>query len=211
MPFGREVGVVALGLDALLDPRLLVGIGDVHELDADGAAVCRAHMRQDLAQGRPVEARHVGDEDRAVVVRLGEAIGRGMQLRMRLYLHQPEGIEVGLQMAAHAIGADELQRANGIDGGAADLLETDGRALTGKRRRMAVGAVGVAVAEDAAALAGPARPGDLLLHRRRRVMQLGEEAPPALVHLGGRLQVAGIELGDERGIAAGEKGVGIDL
>ena len=50
--FDGELGVVLDVLDALLDPRLLVGIGDVHVLDADLAAVGLAQAVHDLAQGR---------------------------------------------------------------------------------------------------------------------------------------------------------------
>ena len=49
-----ELGAVLDVLDALLDPRLLVGIGDVHVLDADLAAVGLAQPVHDLAQGRGV-------------------------------------------------------------------------------------------------------------------------------------------------------------
>ena len=50
--FDRELGVVLDVLDALLDPGLLVGILDVHELDADRAAIGLAQAVPDLAQGR---------------------------------------------------------------------------------------------------------------------------------------------------------------
>ena len=44
----REVGPVAAGLDALLDPGLLGGILDVHELDADLTAIGGAHGADDF-------------------------------------------------------------------------------------------------------------------------------------------------------------------
>ena len=47
-----ELGAVLDVLDALLDPRLLVGIGDVHVFDADLAAVGLAQAVHDLPQGR---------------------------------------------------------------------------------------------------------------------------------------------------------------
>src|SRR4030095_13113337 len=46
-----EFGVVLDVLDALLDPRLLVRIGDVHVFDADLAAVGLSQAVPDLAQG----------------------------------------------------------------------------------------------------------------------------------------------------------------
>ncbi len=71
-------------LDALLQPRLLGRIGDVHELVADGRAVGALEDRHHLADGGALEAQHVVDEDLAVPVRVGEAVGRGMQLLMVL-------------------------------------------------------------------------------------------------------------------------------
>ena len=82
--FEREVGAVLDVLDALLDPRLLVGIGDVHVLDADLAAVGLAQPVHDLAQGRGVaEAERAEDQDRPVPVGVAEAVGRGVELAMR--------------------------------------------------------------------------------------------------------------------------------
>ena len=110
--FEGEVGAVLDVLDALLDPRLLVGIGDVHVLDADLAAVGLAQPVHDLAQGRGIaEAERAEDQDRAVPVGLAEAVGRGIELAMRRLAHQAQRIEVGLEMAADAVGADQQEGA----------------------------------------------------------------------------------------------------
>ena len=95
----RELGVVLDVLDALLDPRLLVGIGDVHELDADLAAVGLAQAVHDLAKRRLLaECQRAEDQDRAVPITLGEAVGRGIELAMRRLPHQAQRIEIGLEM-----------------------------------------------------------------------------------------------------------------
>ena len=57
-------------LDAELHPCLLVRIRDVHELEADGRAIGAAQDVEHLAHGRVLEAEHVVDEDRPVVVGL---------------------------------------------------------------------------------------------------------------------------------------------
>jgi hypothetical protein len=44
-------------LDALLEPGLLLGVGDVHELDAKGLAVGPLEDRDDLANGAELETR----------------------------------------------------------------------------------------------------------------------------------------------------------
>ncbi len=116
LAFAGELDLLVGPLDALLDPGLLGGIGDVQELEADRAAIGAAQDRQHLAHGRVFEAEHVVDEDLAVVVGLGEAVGRRMQLLVVLLRLEAERIEVGVQVAAHAEGADHHDRAHRIRG-----------------------------------------------------------------------------------------------
>ena len=151
--FEREVGAVLDVLDALLDPRLLVGIGDVHVLDADLAAVGPAQAVPDLAQGRGVaEAERAEDQDRAVPVVVAEAVGLGIELAMQRRADQAERIEIGLEMAADAVAADQHEGAAGVVGGGADRL----LAGTGERHRAAIG-LDVAVGRQRAASRCPAR------------------------------------------------------
>ena len=117
-----ECGAPRRALDPALDPGFLVGILDVHELDADRATIGVAQDLHDLAQGRGLAAEHVVDEDRLVEVGVGEAVGKRVQLGMRRRNGQPEWIEPRLQMAAHAVGPDQHQGAQRGDGGGADLL-----------------------------------------------------------------------------------------
>ena len=137
LAFAGELDLLVRTLDALLDPGLLGGIGDVQELEADRAAIGAAQDRQHLAHGRVFEPEHVVDEDLAVVVGLGEAVGRRMQLLVVLLRLEAERIEVGVQMAAHAEGADHHDRAHRIAGGALDLALADRR---GRRRLGGLGA-----------------------------------------------------------------------
>ena len=123
-----ELDLLVRPLDALLNPGLLGRIGDVDEFEADRAAIGAAQDRQHLAHGRKFEPEHVIDEDLAVVVGLVEAVGRGMQLLVILLRLEAERIEIGVQMAAHAIGADHHQRAHRVAGGAADLVLARGAA-----------------------------------------------------------------------------------
>ena len=87
---GRPRQVVD-ALHALLDPGLLVGILDVHELDADRAAVGLAQDLDDLAERRLLEAEHVVEEELAVEVGVGEAVGLGVELRVVLSPARPSG------------------------------------------------------------------------------------------------------------------------
>ena len=108
--FGGEFGAVLDVLDALLDPRLLVGIGDVHVFDADLAAVGLAQAVPDLAQGRRfAQAQRSEDQDRTVPVAVAEAVGRRIELAMPSVADQAQRIEVGFEMAADAVGADQQE------------------------------------------------------------------------------------------------------
>ena len=75
-----EGDLLVAAFDALLDPRLLRGVGDVHELHAERLAVGAAQDGEDFAQGSELEAEHHVEEDAAVVVGLGEAIGARVEL-----------------------------------------------------------------------------------------------------------------------------------
>ena len=71
-------------------------------------------MRRICAHGRRLEAEHAVDEDRAVEVGVGEAVGFGLQLAVHLAVGEAERIEVGGEMAHDAIGADQHQRADAV-------------------------------------------------------------------------------------------------
>src|SRR5215210_4389480 len=63
-----------------LQPGLLDGIGNVHELDAERLAIGALAKGDDLPQGREIQTQHVVDENRAVVVGFGEAVGTRIEL-----------------------------------------------------------------------------------------------------------------------------------
>ena len=71
---------------------------------------------------RGFAAEHVVDEDRLVHVGFGEAVGRRIEFGVRGRDLQTERVELGLEVAAHAIGADQHQRAQRRDDGGADLV-----------------------------------------------------------------------------------------
>ncbi len=91
------------------------GIGDVHELDAERRAVGPLENFQHLADGGVFEPQHLVDEDAAVIVGLGEAVGLRRQFLVVLErLGEPQRVEVGVQVAAHAVGADHHDGAHRI-------------------------------------------------------------------------------------------------
>jgi hypothetical protein len=121
-----------------------------------------------------------------------------IELRMRLHLHESQGIEIGLEVAAHPVGADQLQGANRIDGGAPEVLEARG----GDGSSRAFGAVAQAIGEHMAALQPPAGTAQFLLDRAGLVGKFREETTPALVDCAGIAQIARIKFGDKGGITA---------
>ena len=209
----RELGVVLDVLDALLDPRLLVGIGDVHVFDADLAAVGPAQAVPDLAQRRRLaEAQRAEDQDRAIPVGIGEAVGRRVELAVRLLLHEVQRIEVGLEVAADAVRTNQQEGARGVERGRADFLG----GLAGQRGRhggglavaldVAVGRIGQGLgidrADHARAVRRPRGAADLGQHVGVLLGQRIEEGAPLRIDAVGVGDVASEEFLDERGIRA---------
>src|ERR1700761_6536931 len=124
-----EADLLVRTFDALLDPRLVRGIGDVHELDAERLAVGAFADRDDLAQRAVFEAQHVIEENLAVEIGLGEAVGARVELFAIARRLDAERIELGVEMAAHAVGADQHQRADGIPRRLVQLGRSDFAAL----------------------------------------------------------------------------------
>jgi hypothetical protein len=198
-------------LDALLDPHPLVGIGDVHVLHADLAAVGPAQTIHDLTQGRRLaQAERAEDQDRPLPVAFAEAVGRRIEIAMRRMLHQAERIEIGVEMAADAIGADQEPGPLGIPGGGADVLlglarKGDGHgsavalhvAIGGRRQGF-----GIDGADDVRAVGCPRRAAHLGEHIVLLLAQHLEEGAPLGIDRGGIAEISRVELFDERRIGA---------
>ena len=86
----------------------------MHELDADGAAIGFAERLDNLAQGRRLETENIIDEDRAIPVGVGEAIGRRIKLGMKRLGFQRQRIEIGQKMPADPVGAYQHHRAERV-------------------------------------------------------------------------------------------------
>ena len=93
----------------------------MHELDAERLAVGALADGDDLAQRAVFEPEHVVEEDLAVEIGFGEAVGARVELFAVARGFNAERIEIGVEMAAHAVGADQHQRTDGIAGGLVHL------------------------------------------------------------------------------------------
>ena len=81
-------GGLVRALDALLDPRALLGVLNVHVLDADRARVGVVQAREDVTQQHLVRVAEAAGGEGAIQVPHAQAVGRQ--------------IEVGV--ATHAVG-----------------------------------------------------------------------------------------------------------
>src|SRR5581483_2101037 len=66
LAFAGEGDLLVAPLDALLNPALLLGIRDVHELDAECLAVCAPQDGDDLAHRSKFETQHLVEEYPAI-------------------------------------------------------------------------------------------------------------------------------------------------
>ena len=106
-------GLVVGDLDAILDPPPLIGILNVHVLDADAAGVGVAQHAEDLAQ---LHQRATGEATRgelAVEIPQREPMGEDVEIGVHALLVL-ERVGVGHQVAAHAEGVEDLLHAHGL-------------------------------------------------------------------------------------------------
>ena len=99
------------GRDARADPVLFFRARDVAVFGADLAAVHAAHERDDVAQGHPVSALEPARVELAVEVPDRQAVSRELQLGMLGDRAGAKRIDVGEQVAPHAVRVDELEDA----------------------------------------------------------------------------------------------------
>jgi hypothetical protein len=113
----REGDFLVRPLDPCLDPTLLCGVGDVHELDAERLAVRAAKDRENFPQRAEFETEHAVEKDLTVVVRFCEAIRARVEIFLVVVRLEPERIEVCVEVPARAVGADQHQGADRIPRG----------------------------------------------------------------------------------------------
>src|SRR6185437_13862389 len=108
----RELDFLVGTLDALLNPGLLRGIGNMNEFETDGPAIGPPQDRKHFAHSCEFKPEHMVDEDLAVVVGLLESVGRGMELLVIPLRLEPKWIERGIEMPAHPVSANHHKSAN---------------------------------------------------------------------------------------------------
>ena len=98
-------------LHALLDPVPLLGVLDVHVLDADAAGVGVTQDPEDLAQLHERPTGETAGGELPVEVPQGEAVGEHIEVGVHALLVF-ERVGVGHEVTAHAIGVNDLLHAH---------------------------------------------------------------------------------------------------
>src|SRR5262249_34036992 len=114
LTFGGEGDFLVGPFYASLDPTLLRGIGDVHELDPKRLAISAAKDGENFAQRAEFKPEHAVETDLAVVIGFREAIGGGVEIFLVVMRLQPKRVEIGIEVPARSVGADQHQGANRI-------------------------------------------------------------------------------------------------
>ncbi|MNU43136.1 hypothetical protein D3C71_319130 [compost metagenome] len=220
---------------ALLQPGFLFRLGDVHVLHADVAAVGALEDLQHLTDRAGLQAQDAVQEDRAVHVGGGEAVEFGGQLGVFDRLLDTQRVQRRLQVAAHAVAADQHQGADRVMGGGAHVgggqpargVSSQIPRSGGRRTRtgLAGGGLGIdlgrrpAAVEDGGVLGrigggatAPRTGGGRLLHQVGVVLQLVEEGAPFPRHRAGVRGPFFVQVLNEGGVRAIEEaGLGKDL
>ena len=121
--------------DPLLQPGLLLRLGDVHELHAQRPAIGAGQDFHDLTDGAGLQTQDAAEEDRTIQIAGAEAVEFGGQFGVLGRRFQPQRIQLGPEVAAHAIAADQHQGADGILGGGADDIGRGGGDRRGRGGR----------------------------------------------------------------------------
>ena len=74
LAFAGERNFLVRSLDALLDPALLRGAGNVEEFDAERLAIGPPQDSDDLAHGAEFEPKHIVEENPAIEIALAETV-----------------------------------------------------------------------------------------------------------------------------------------
>ena len=93
----------------------------MEEFDAERLTIGSTQNGDDLAHRAEFEPQHMIEKNAAIEIGLAEAVGARIELLLVLRRLEPERIEIGVEMAARPIGANEHQRPDRIAGRALDL------------------------------------------------------------------------------------------
>ena len=127
LALGREVDFLVLAFHPVLQEAALLHVGDMHIFQADIAAVILPQDRHQFADGRILQTERTAEVD--LLVEVGQTMIFRRQVGRLVTLGQAQRIEIGGQMPAHPIGADQHHGADAVFGGGGDVRVRHGLAL----------------------------------------------------------------------------------
>jgi hypothetical protein len=173
---------------SVLNPCPLLGVGDVHVLGADMAAIGLLENVEDLLERREFETEDAADIDRTVVVPLGEAVGLGPEFGMFAPLDEFERVELGGEVSPGAIVADQ---------------HASGERVAGRVKRIALAAYAFRRRwRHPLRLRRPGGTARLGENALLVVFETREKGAPIGIDRGGVLFVTGVEFGEVGGVRA---------
>ncbi|CAB4901805.1 unannotated protein [freshwater metagenome] len=107
------IGLFVGELHVIANPEALLGILNVHVLQPHGATVGVTKDSQHFAQRQGARAGDSAGHKLSVKIPEGEPVGFDLEIGVGA-LHVLQGINVGHQVAAHAVGVDELLHSGGF-------------------------------------------------------------------------------------------------
>ena len=104
---GGKIGLVLNLFDTALDPDFLSRVLHMHVFDADATTIGLLDSGNDLAKRGDLEPEHIVDEDRPVPIIRPKSIMAWIQFQMRFRGGKLKRIEIGFEMTAYAISANQ--------------------------------------------------------------------------------------------------------
>ena len=174
----------------------------MHELVTDAPAIGALQNLPHAPRRGAFHAEYAVDENRTVEVGVVETVETWIELGMGRLGRELERIEIGFEVTDHAIGAHQLDGANGLLRGDPQVLFTRRWRrfpLTGQcADKLAIRQLGLHVT-------GPARSAADLRRRQARLTQFGEISRPRRLDRIRIFQVSGVERLNKGGVGAEQK------
>ena len=120
-PFARKANFLAVAFDTLFEPTCLISVRDMHILQRKSAAVGALYDFDNLAHRGHFKPQHHVDEDRAIHIGIGKAIGCGVKFGVMTAFDNAQRVKVSGKVAANTVSADQHDGAHRIQHGAAHL------------------------------------------------------------------------------------------
>ena len=122
-PFAGKGDFFAKSLNPLFQPGGLLGVGNMHVLQRECAAIGAAHDINNLTHRGDLQSQDIVQENRAIHVRIRKPIILWIKRCFGVFgVAHAKGIKISGQVTTHAIGADQHDGADTVQDGALHRL-----------------------------------------------------------------------------------------